>query len=218
VLIEGEYLLGHVYLSVTFGTLENYRTEFLRFEVAHFDCGYNVIIGRPGLAKFMAIPHYPYMILKMPGPQGITTVRVDFQGVAECFRGTIQTALTVGPPVAHPAQAGDRLEDENLMIPLNKAQVVTFMRLTEETKRINMGFSNERKTSIIRSSLATNRKARLSSSCKIIEMYSHGNLRTCLTSRENWPSTNLKYILRQDRSDRSCIVSRLIREKPFVQR
>jgi hypothetical protein len=53
---------------VTFGTLDNYRTEFLRFEVARFECGYNTINGRPGLAKFMAIPHYPYMVLKMPEP------------------------------------------------------------------------------------------------------------------------------------------------------
>jgi hypothetical protein len=35
---EGEYPLGHIYMPVTFGTLENYRTEFLRFEVAKFDC------------------------------------------------------------------------------------------------------------------------------------------------------------------------------------
>jgi hypothetical protein len=31
---KGVYPLGHIYMSVTFGTLENYRTEFLRFEVA----------------------------------------------------------------------------------------------------------------------------------------------------------------------------------------
>jgi hypothetical protein len=85
VLTEGEYPLGHIYMPVTFGTPKNYRTKFLRFEVASFDCGYNAIIGRPGLAKFMAIPHYSYMILKMPGPQGIITVRADFQGTAECF-------------------------------------------------------------------------------------------------------------------------------------
>jgi transposase InsO family protein len=65
---EGEYPLGHIYMPVTFGTPDNYRTEFLRFEVANFDCGYNAIIGRPGLTKFMAIPHYTYMILKMPKP------------------------------------------------------------------------------------------------------------------------------------------------------
>jgi hypothetical protein len=89
VLTEGEYPLWHIYMPVIFGTSENYRTEFLRFEVARFDCRYNAIIGRPGLAKFMAIPHYSYMILKMPGPQGIITVRADFQGVAECFREAI---------------------------------------------------------------------------------------------------------------------------------
>jgi hypothetical protein len=94
---EGEYPLGHIYMPVTFGTPENYRTEFLRFEVANFDCGYNAIIRRPGLAKFMAIPHYTYMILKMPGPQGIITVRADFQGAAECFRVAIQAALTTKP-------------------------------------------------------------------------------------------------------------------------
>jgi hypothetical protein len=82
---EGEYPLGHIYMSVTFGTPKNYRTEFLRFEVASFYYGYNAIIGKPGLAKFMAIPHYSYMILKMPGQQGIITVRADFQGAAECF-------------------------------------------------------------------------------------------------------------------------------------
>jgi hypothetical protein len=71
---EGEYPLGHLYMSVTFGVLDNYRTDFLCFEVARFDCGYNAIIGRLGLLKLMAIPHYPYMILKMSGPQGIITV------------------------------------------------------------------------------------------------------------------------------------------------
>jgi hypothetical protein len=105
---KGEYPLGHIYLSVTFGTPENYRTKFLRFEVARFDCGYNAIIRRPGLAKFMAIPHYSYMIPKMSGPQGIIIVHADFQGVVECFRGAIQTALIVEPPVALPTQANIR--------------------------------------------------------------------------------------------------------------
>jgi hypothetical protein len=90
--IEGEYPLEHIYMSITFGTPENYRTQFLRFEVARFDCGYNTIIGRPGLAKFMAIPHYLYMILMMSGPQGIITMRADFQGAVECFRGAIQSS------------------------------------------------------------------------------------------------------------------------------
>jgi hypothetical protein len=117
---EGEYPVGHVYMPVTFGTPENYRTEFLRFEVASFDCGYNAIIGRPRLAKFMAIPHYSYMILKMPGPQGIITVRADFQGAAECFRVAIQAALTTKPPTTSFAQANSKPK-EDLAIPANEA-------------------------------------------------------------------------------------------------
>jgi hypothetical protein len=149
---EGEYPLWHIYLPVTFGTPDKYRTEFLRFEVACFDCAYNAIIGRPGLAKFMAIPHYPYMILKILGPQGIITVRADFQGAAECFWGAIQTPLTAGPQIALPTQADDKLVDENFTTPSNEAPTMTSMRSTEETKRIKLGFSNERKTAIISSS------------------------------------------------------------------
>jgi hypothetical protein len=121
--------------------------------VARFDCGYNAIIERPGLAKFMAIPHYTYMILKMSGPQGIITMRANFQGVVECFRGAIQTALTIEPPVALPTQANNKLGEESLTIPSNEAQTATSMRPTEETKRINLGFYDERKTAIISSNL-----------------------------------------------------------------
>jgi hypothetical protein len=56
---KGEYPLRHIFMTVTFGAPDNYRTEFLCFEVAQFDCRYNAIIGRPGLAKFMAIPQPP---------------------------------------------------------------------------------------------------------------------------------------------------------------
>jgi hypothetical protein len=149
---KGEYPLGHIYMSVTFGTLENYRTKFLRFEVASFDCGYNAIIGRPGLAKFMAIPHYSYMILKMPGPQGIITVSADFQGTMECFWVAIQVALTTKPLTTSSAQANSKPK-EDLVIPANEAQAVTSMRPTEEMKRINLGFADERKTAIISSNL-----------------------------------------------------------------
>jgi hypothetical protein len=149
---EGEYPLEHIYMPITFGTPENYRTEFLRFEVARFDYGYNTIIGRPGLAKFMAIPHYSYMILKMSGPQGIITMCADFQGAAECFRGAIQTSLTAGLPTTSSVQA-DTKPEEDLAIPTNEAQAVTSIRPTEETKRINLGFADEHKTAIISSSV-----------------------------------------------------------------
>jgi len=89
----GEYPLGHIYLPVAFGTAENFRIETLCFEVPTFDCVYNAIIGRPGLAKFMAIPHYPYLVLKMPAPRGVLSIRADFKGASECVQEAIQMAL-----------------------------------------------------------------------------------------------------------------------------
>jgi hypothetical protein len=54
---------------VTFGMEENCRMEYLSIEVAHFKSSYHAILGRPMLARFMAIPHYTYLVLKMPAPR-----------------------------------------------------------------------------------------------------------------------------------------------------
>jgi hypothetical protein len=43
--------------------------------------------------------------------------------------------------------------EEDPAVPTNEAQAATSMRPTEETKRINLGFADERKTAIISSSL-----------------------------------------------------------------
>jgi hypothetical protein len=66
--------LGQITLPVTFGTPANHRTEFIKFEVADFESSYHAILGRPALAKFMAIPHYSYLLLKMPGPNGVLSL------------------------------------------------------------------------------------------------------------------------------------------------
>jgi hypothetical protein len=43
--------LGTVVLPVTFGMRENYRTKFIKFEVANFESSYHAILGRPALAQ-----------------------------------------------------------------------------------------------------------------------------------------------------------------------
>jgi hypothetical protein len=34
-----------------------------------FEGTYHAILGRPALTKFMAVPHYSYLVLKMPTEQ-----------------------------------------------------------------------------------------------------------------------------------------------------
>ena len=49
-----------------------------------FQGTYRAIIGRSGYAKFMAIPNYTYLKLKMPGPKGVITVSSSFEHAYEC--------------------------------------------------------------------------------------------------------------------------------------
>jgi hypothetical protein len=71
--------LGQITLPVTFGTPMNYRTEFIKFEVTDFESSYHAILRRPALAKFMAILHYPYLLLKMLGHNGVLSLRGDLK-------------------------------------------------------------------------------------------------------------------------------------------
>ena len=59
------------------GTPENYRSEEITFQVAPFSRGYHALLGREAFTIFQAIPHYGYMKLKMPGPNGIITLTSD---------------------------------------------------------------------------------------------------------------------------------------------
>ncbi|CAN6251823.1 unnamed protein product [Urochloa humidicola] len=69
---------------VCFGTPDNFRKETLTFEVVGFRGSYHAILGRPAYAKFMAVPNYTYLKMKMPGPNGIITVGPSFEHAYEC--------------------------------------------------------------------------------------------------------------------------------------
>jgi hypothetical protein len=76
--------LSSVVLPVTFGTKDNYRMEYIKFEVADFESSYYTIHGRAALAKFMAVPHYVYLLLKMPGKTGVLKFRSDLKKSYDC--------------------------------------------------------------------------------------------------------------------------------------
>jgi hypothetical protein len=67
--------IGRIDLEVSCGTGENKHREMLTFEVASFNIGYNCILGRPFLLKFMAVIQTAYATVKMPGPRGVITLK-----------------------------------------------------------------------------------------------------------------------------------------------
>jgi hypothetical protein len=76
--------IGHIDLEVSCGIGENKRREMLTFEVVSFDIGYNCILGRPFLLKFVAIIHMAYATIKMPGPKGVIALKSDQRDALAC--------------------------------------------------------------------------------------------------------------------------------------
>jgi hypothetical protein len=76
--------LGQLDLPVCFGTPSNFRRETLTFEVVGFRGTYYTVLGRPCYAKFMAVPNYTYLKLKMPGPNRVITVGPTYRHAYEC--------------------------------------------------------------------------------------------------------------------------------------
>jgi hypothetical protein len=86
---KAAYPTGRVCLSVTFGTKDNFSTEYLTFEIADFRSSYHAFLSRPILAKFMAIPHHTYLIMNILAPNGILSVYGDILVSYNCESDTI---------------------------------------------------------------------------------------------------------------------------------
>jgi hypothetical protein len=76
--------LGQLDLPVCFRTPSNFRKKTLTFEVVGFRGTYHAVLGRPCYAKFMVVPNYTYLKLKMSGPKGTITVESTYRHTYEC--------------------------------------------------------------------------------------------------------------------------------------
>ena len=87
--------LGQIDLPITFGDLTNYRIETLTFEVIGFHRTYHAILGCPCYTKFIAIPNYTYLKLKMSGPSGVIIMSTSFQHAYECEVECCEHAIVI---------------------------------------------------------------------------------------------------------------------------
>ena len=68
-------------------------SEELLFHVAPFNSGYHALLGHDAFTRFQAIPHYRYMKLKMPGPNGVITITSDPNTALRAENKTASLAL-----------------------------------------------------------------------------------------------------------------------------
>jgi hypothetical protein len=149
--------LGSVVLPVTFGeTRENYRTKHIKFEVAEFKTSYHAILSRPAIAKFMAVPHYTYLLLKMPSPAGVLPLQGELKISFHCDTKVVELTTTNQVPNAMMEiyAASKKLAPIELEIP-EMTNIANKPQPSEEVqvKAIDLGTGDISKTTMIAAGL-----------------------------------------------------------------
>ena len=54
----GACCIGSITREVAFGSLDNFRSEDLIFDIIPFHSGYHALLGRTAFARFNAVPRY----------------------------------------------------------------------------------------------------------------------------------------------------------------
>lgn len=104
---------------------------------------YHPILGRPAYAKFMTVPNYTYLKLKLPGPNGVITVSGSFEQAYTSSREYFDLASTA----ANAAELGQLRPTvaECRPDPGKPSQTPTFIAI-EETKPVSVDADDPTKT------------------------------------------------------------------------
>ena len=104
---------------------------------------YHAILGRPAYAKFMAVPNYTYLKLKLSGPNGVITVSGSFEQAYVSSREYFDLATTV----ANSAELGQlrATTPECRPNPGKPSQAPAFVS-TDETKSVVVDDADPTKT------------------------------------------------------------------------
>ena len=118
-----------------FGNRANFCSEVLTFEVVDFPGSYHAILGRPCYAKFMAIPNYTYLKLKMLGPNNIITVGSAFSHAFTCDHEHFELATAI----INSSELPWLRESSTPAVPdCNKPTSSTVFRPLKETKMVGV--------------------------------------------------------------------------------
>jgi hypothetical protein len=138
--------------SLPIQNLAESLNQFVKFEVANFETSYHAILDRPAIAKFMAVPHYTYLVLKIPSPTGVLSLQGDLKVSFDCDTEAVELAATNQLPNAMTEiyAASKKLAPSELDIP-EKSDKANKPQPTEEVqvKTIDLRTGDSSKTTTI---------------------------------------------------------------------
>ena len=140
-------------LPVQFGAPDHFRTEFVNFVIVDFDGTYHAILGHPSLTKFMAVPHYSYLVLTMPTEKGVLTVRGNVYTAYTCEEESfkITEAIDLSIRMAETAAQATQIPSDQLQIPEQETPRKSYK--SKEHKEIQLVDGSPEKTALIGANL-----------------------------------------------------------------
>jgi hypothetical protein len=108
---------------------------------------YHLILGRPAFAQFMAVPHYAYLVLKIPGPNGVITVKRKFEVSDTCDKEFHQMAQTFGMTAEYGRLKGDT--DHNVLPDIGRSPPDQAFNTTRDSKKVQFHPTDPDKTTSI---------------------------------------------------------------------
>jgi hypothetical protein len=145
--------MGRVQLEVLFGKKGNSHGEPIWFEVVDISSPYHALLGRLALAKFMAVPHYAYLKMKLPGSRAVITVSGCFNKSLECAKSSSQLAEAL-VIAEEKRQLLHRVELTQQDMPARQSPMEQF-NPADDTKKILLDKSDPSKFVIIGTGLST---------------------------------------------------------------
>lgn len=145
------YPLGKITLDMQFGTPDNFRKEKIEFEVMDWPSQYHAIFGRPAYARFVAVRHYTYLLLKIPGPRGPITVKGSFAVSDQYDRDFHKISESFGMQAEY--EATKLTTDHNVLPDVARSSQKQNFDTTKNTKEVQVHPIDPKKATFVASNL-----------------------------------------------------------------
>jgi hypothetical protein len=108
---------------------------------------YHAILGCPTFKKFMAVPHYAYLMLKILDPKGTIMVQGSFEVSNTCDKEFNRLAQTFGMTAEYARLKGKT--DHNVLPDVGRSLPDQAFEATQDSKKIQVHPTDPNKTTSI---------------------------------------------------------------------
>jgi hypothetical protein len=118
-----------------------------------FEGTYHAILGRPALTRFMVLPYYSYLVLKMPTEQGVLTLRGNVYTAYTCEVESFKVAEATDLSICMEQTLADASKIPAGQLEIPESQAPRKHIKSNEHKEVQLVDGNPSKTTLVGANL-----------------------------------------------------------------